>query len=104
MTRTLIALTLTLTVVLSGCQLFSIHRIDIQQGNALDTETVEQLQVGMTPQQVTFLLGNPLVADSFNPDRWDYVYYLKPGEGERVERRLTVYFENGIVSQIDQPI
>src|SRR5688572_9091823 len=56
-----------------------VYRINIQQGNFLDPKALEQLQAGMTRSQVRFLLGTPMVADAFDPDRWDYVYYFKRG-------------------------
>jgi outer membrane protein assembly factor BamE len=55
---------------------------------------LDKLKPGMTPSQVRFILGSPLVQDPFHPNRWDYVYrYLK--QGQIIEqRRITVIFEN----------
>ena len=66
----------------SGC----VYRMDIQQGNLLDREQVDQVEVGMTRSQVRFLLGTPMVIDSFNADRWDYVYSLRRGHSRTVSR------------------
>jgi outer membrane protein assembly factor BamE len=90
---------------LTGCssELLSVHKIDIQQGNALSQDAVEQLKPGMTPNQVTFLLGHPMVTDMFQPQRWDYVYYFKPGGGKAELRRLTVYFEHNRLVRLQQP-
>ena len=49
---------------------------------------VLQLEKGMTDAQVQFLLGVPLVRDQFHADRWDYVYFLMRGDGERQLRKL----------------
>lgn len=88
-----------------GCSsgLLSVHRIDVQQGNALKQESVEQLTVGMNPEQVRYLLGHPVVADLFHPDRWSYIYYFKPGNGHAENRRLTIYFNNDRVVRIEKP-
>ena len=59
--------------------------MDVQQGNLLDAEQVDQLEVGMTRSQVRFLLGTPMVVDSFDPDRWDYVYSLRRGHSRNVK-------------------
>ena len=56
-----------------------VYRINIQQGNFLDQAAVDQVKAGMTRSQVRYLLGTPMVADSFNKERWDYIYYLKKG-------------------------
>ena len=77
------------------------HRIDIQQGNVVTQEMLAQLKPGMTPSQVRFVLGTPLVVDPFRNDRWDYFYSLKH-EGKVVEkRRVTVVFEKGLLKGVE---
>lgn len=90
---------------LIGCSSgpLSVHTIDVQQGNALESESIGQLNIGMSPEQVRYLLGHPVMVDSFRPDRWDYLYYYKPGNGKAETRRLTVYFNDGKVVKIDRP-
>jgi outer membrane protein assembly factor BamE len=84
----------------SGC----VYRINIQQGNFLDQGAVEQVKAGMTRSQVRYLLGTPMVADSFDKERWDYIYYLKKGRSRHVDsRRVTVYFDGDKVARLDKP-
>jgi outer membrane protein assembly factor BamE len=84
----------------SGC----VYRINIQQGNFLDQKAVDQVQNGMTRSQVRYLLGTPMVADSFNKSRWDYIYYLRKGRSRHVDsRRVTVYFDGDKVVNLDKP-
>ncbi len=86
-------------LMLGGC----VYRINVQQGNLLDEEQIEQLEVGMTRKQVRFLLGTPMVADPFHAERWDYVYYLALGRKEPImSHMLTVYFEGDLVSRIER--
>jgi outer membrane protein assembly factor BamE len=81
-----------------------VYRINIQQGNFLDQAAVEQVKAGMTRSQVRYLLGTPMVADSFDKERWDYIYYLKKGRTRHVDsRRVTVYFDGEKVARIDKP-
>lgn len=68
------------------------YRADVHQGNLITSEMVMQLEKGMTQPQVQFLLGIPLLRDQFHLNRWDYVYYLLRGNGDRQLRKLTVYF------------
>ncbi len=85
----------------AGC----VYRMDIQQGNLLDVEQADQVEVGMTRSQVRFLLGTPMVIDSFNPDRWDYVYSLRRGHSRKVTKRhLVVWFEGDKVARVEEPI
>lgn len=82
-----------------------VYRIDIQQGNLLDDEDIVQVQVGMTRSQVQFLLGTPMVADSFHRNRWDYAYYLRRGRSPDVAQRwVVVHFEDDRVSSIDRDL
>ena len=78
---------------LSGC---TIHRLDVQQGNIIKDEMLEQLTVGINKKQVRFAIGTPLIQDPFHPNRWDYVFTQQPGDQRKVTeyRHITVYFEN----------
>jgi outer membrane protein assembly factor BamE len=90
-----------LVVSLPAC----VYRIDVQQGNLLDDEDIGQVEVGMTRSQVQFLLGTPMIADSFHRDRWDYAYYFRRGRSEDiVQRWVVVYFENDRVARVDRDL
>ncbi|MEM8843723.1 MAG: outer membrane protein assembly factor BamE [Pseudomonadota bacterium] len=96
-----------LIITLSSCsseigRLFTVYKIDVQQGNAVEPEKVRQLEIGMTKNQVEFLMGTPLVTDVFHPDRWDYIYYLIPDYGERERRHVAVFFEGNLVAKIEE--
>jgi len=69
-----------------------VYKIDIQQGNIITQEMVDQLRPGMTKRQVIFVMGTPLVRDPFDQDRWDYVYSYQPGGGVRGQERITMFF------------
>ncbi|WP_090656186.1 outer membrane protein assembly factor BamE [Nitrosomonas marina] len=81
---------------LSGCFLIPhvLYKIDVQQGNVVTDEMLDKLKVGMTKPQVRFVLGSPLIVDTFRDNRWDYVY-IQREKGDLVEqKRLTIYFED----------
>ena len=82
-----------------------VYRIDIQQGNLLVDEDIDQVEVGMTRSQVQFLLGTPMIADSFHRDRWDYAYYLRRGRSpDVVQRWVVVHFDNDRVARIERDL
>lgn len=82
-----------------GC----VYRINIQQGNLLDADLIEQVEVGMTRLQVRFLLGTPLVSNPFDKDRWDYYYYFKVGKTrEKTTQHFVVFFDGDEVSRLDR--
>jgi len=85
-----------------GSKLLTVHKIDVQQGNALDAEMVNKIEIGMTQEQVQYVLGSPLIIDSFHPERWDYIYLFSPGYGEKVRRQLTLIFDRDELINIDK--
>jgi len=94
-------------LALAGCtaeKIPFVYKIDIPQGNLVKEEQVEKLQIGMTPEQVNFLLGTPLLVDPFHQNQWDYIYKYIPGTKKRSEgvegeeQLLRVYFTDGMVS------
>lgn len=76
------------------------YKIDIQQGNIVTDEMVARLKPGMTRSQVRFTLGTPLVMDVFHADRWDYIYRIAPHGRVTEEKKLTVFFKDDRLSQI----
>lgn len=94
---TMPCLAIGLAVSLSACSVF---RLPTLQGNVLEQKQVDQLEIGMTPDQVRFLLGSPLVQDSFDPDHWDYVYYYRSSRGLEAKRVLNLFFVNGKLARI----
>ena len=84
----------------ASCALPRIHRVTVQQGNVITQEMVDQLKPGMTREQVTFVMGQPVVRNAFDDTRWDYVYTIDvPGS---YESRLLVslYFAGDALSRI----
>lgn len=77
---------------LAGCSFPGVYKIDIQQGNVVTQDMIDQLKPGMTRRQVRFIMGNPLIVDTFHPERWDYLYSLQPGGGQRQQERVSLMF------------
>ena len=105
MSRNLVAYLLMLSV-LGACSSTRIggigpHRIDVQQGNALDQESVAKLKPGLTRSQVRFLLGTPLLVDPFRPNRWDYVYTFHKAGKLSEQKRITLFFDNDVLQRME---
>jgi outer membrane protein assembly factor BamE len=82
-----------------------VYELDVQQGNKLEPQDVQSVEVGMTRNQVRFLLGTPVVNDVFHEDRWDYIYYFRAGRSKKPERRwLIVWFDENIVKEIQRDV
>lgn len=95
---------LVLLALLSGCSTLrfpGVYRIDIPQGNFVTTDMLAQLQPGMTPDQVRYVLGVPTLVDPFTPDTWFYLMTYQPGKGEPVDQQIVVHFTDGTYSHYD---
>ena len=77
------------------------YKPDIQQGNFVSQDMVQQLKPGMTREQVRFLLGTPLLTDIFHADRWDYVYWREAANGKRESRKLALFFSDGKLARME---
>jgi outer membrane protein assembly factor BamE (lipoprotein component of BamABCDE complex) len=77
-----------------------VFRLPTVQGNVIEQKQVDQLEIGMTPDQVRYLLGSPMVQSSFEPNRWDYVYYFRSSRRKEYQRNLNLYFEDGHLARI----
>jgi outer membrane protein assembly factor BamE len=92
--RTLLVLLAITSLTACGMVGFpGVYRINIEQGNIINQELVDQLKPGMSRRQVRFILGTPLVEDPFNTDRWDYLYSVRNGLNIIDEAKLTVFFD-----------
>jgi len=86
-------------VLLSGCGFT--YRQPIFQGNLLDKQNVDQLKPGMSKAQVVALVGDPVVADPFHHERWDYVASEKRGHKKTQVKNLTLWFEGDSLARME---
>ena len=84
-------------VCLHGCKVPGMHQPEIEQGNIVTQKMVDRLRPKMTKAQVEFVLGRPVYQNTFDVNRWDYVYTRESRTGERVRRVLTLRFEDDVL-------
>lgn len=103
LTRPAVLLLLLASATLSGCGFVGfpgVYKIDVEQGNLVDQEMIEQLKPGMSRRQARFIMGSPLVEDTFNPDRWDYPYVIRNGQDIIREAQVTLIFEGDTLTDV----
>ncbi len=110
-TLSLLTLGMAAVLTLSGCSAFRVYTIDLPQGTPLTAAQAAQVQVGMSANQVLYILGSPALKDTLAPNRWDYIYdYTAGTDGKRKDKAdiknasqyLSIYFNNqGQVVRID---
>ncbi len=76
------------------------YKLDVQQGNVVTSKMLLQLRPGMTKSQVRFIMGTPLIQDSFHDKRWDYVYQLRENGKITEQRRVILDFENELLKSV----
>ena len=76
------------------------YKLDVQQGNVVTSKMLLQLRPGMTKSQVRFIMGTPLIQDSFHGNRWDYVYQMREGGKIKEQRRVILDFENELLKSV----
>ncbi|GGI72763.1 outer membrane protein assembly factor BamE [Shewanella hanedai] len=92
-----------LSISLSACSVFDwlIYKPDIPQGNYMETQQVEKLRVEMTKEQVEYILGRPVLRDSFADDTWYYVYHYKSGRDASItHKELIIHFNNDQLTSV----
>ena len=75
-------------------------KLEVQQGNVVTSKMLLQLRPGMTKSQVRFIMGTPLIQDSFHGKRWDYAYQLREGGKLKEQRRVILDFENDLLKTV----
>lgn len=108
----LIAFSLFISGTLSGCskradgtrKIPLVYRVDIQQGNVIEQSMIDKLEPGMSKSKVTFIMGTPLLVDPFHSNRWEYIYSIEPGDGERAQRHIALFFKEDKLTHLEGDI
>ncbi|WP_028864583.1 outer membrane protein assembly factor BamE [Psychromonas aquimarina] len=90
---------------LSGCSFLYdtfVYQIDVTQGNYIDDEKVDQVKIGMTQEQVIFILGSPMLIDQFDSSKWYYIRYIKPGAEEIQQHQVLLVFDNKVLVSMER--
>ena len=94
-------LILFVSLAVASCSIPKTYEVVISQGNLVDQEMIEKLEVGMTESQVKFVMGTPLISDTFYPNRWDYFTSVTQGSRTYTEQKITLYFEESKLARWD---
>ncbi len=90
-------LSLILLTTLASCSMPKVHKIIVQQGNIINQEMIDQLKPGMTKSQVAYVMGEPILKNTFDENRWDYMYTLEVPGVLRSNMRMSLFFDGEIL-------
>lgn len=60
------------------------------------------VEMGMSQEQIIFILGSPMLIDQFDSSKWYYIRYIKPGGKEIQQQKVVFTFNNKILTNIDR--
>ena len=72
--------------------------IPMDQGRLVSHEKFQEIDVGLSKEQVIYLLGKPSISSPFIDNQWDYVYFNNTNTSEA--KKLSVHFKNEKVFEI----
>lgn len=93
-----IVLTLIASLFLLSC---GIYKVDVQQGNMITQDLINQVKPHMSKRQVQYILGTPLTVDPFRKDRWDYIFTDQPGGEDRTRQQVSLIFKDNKLGAIE---
>jgi outer membrane protein assembly factor BamE len=90
---------LPLSVALTACTTImenipGVYTLDIQQGNVINQDMIDQLKPGMTKRQVLYVMGSSMLQDVFHQKRWDYLYSEQLGGELRKQKKVSLFFKD----------
>lgn len=100
--------TLALVLVMFGCvacnsNWLGVHHLAIEQGNLYTQKDVARLKVGMSREQVRYIIGTPMLQDPFNQSRWDYYYSAHDNKKRPIKQyHLRLQFQDNQLTDIQQ--
>ena len=93
-----LAVALALATILTSCALPRVYKVTVQQGNVITQQMVDRLKPGMTQEQVAYVMGEPVIKNPFDQDRWDYVYTLRVPGVVNDRMKMSLFFTDGLLS------
>ncbi len=92
---------LVLLLALAGCSFPGVYKINVQQGNILPTEELEQLSAGMSRTQVHSILGSPAMLNPVDMNEEYYIYTFQRSGAEIKQQRVVVHYDNDQYTHYD---
>lgn len=90
-----------ITLLLGACSFPGVFKINVQQGNIITQDMLDTLKVGMTKRQVHFVLGAPVLENTFDTQLENYVYTYQRAGGDIDKQIIQVHYENNIFTRYE---
>ena len=75
--------------------------VTITQGTVFSQDDLDKLEIGMTKDQVNFVMGQPSFENFFEKNVWNYIYKITTGDEVNVEKKVKIIFdEKNLLSEV----
>lgn len=96
-----LAIALILVSMATACSFPGVFKINVQQGNIVTQEMLNQLKPGMTRSQVHFVLGNPVLENVFSDEQEVYLYSYQKAGGDTKRQKITIFYEGDVMARYE---
>ena len=72
-----------------------VYKLNVQQGNIVTQDMLDKLKPGMTKRQVEYVMGNPVLKDTFSTRQWDYIYRTERQADNIKQYKIRIHFDQG---------
>jgi len=79
---------------LAGCAFPGVYKLNVQQGNIVTHDMLEQPEAGMNQRQVEYVMGTPVIQNPYQQQRWDYIYTLEQRDKITKRYHIKVFFDD----------
>ena len=79
-----------------SCSNTDLYKVTITQGTVFAQEDIDKLEIGMTKDQVSFVMGQPSFENFFEKNVWNYIYKITTGDRRRVTGKIKGHVKNRV--------
>lgn len=73
----------------TGCA----YRADLMQGNFYEQKDIDKLRIGMSPEQVRYIFGTPMLTNPFETNKWYYIKSVRKGWSAPEQKTIIIIFD-----------
>ena len=90
-----------ISLLIYSCSNTNLYRVTITQGTVFAQEDIDKLEIGMTKDQVSFVMGQPSFENFFEKNVWNYIYKITTGDTVDMEKKVKLVFdEKNLLSEV----
>ena len=82
-----------ISLLIYSCSNTNLYRVTITQGTVFAQEDIDKLEIGMTKDQVSFVMGQPSFENFFEKNVWNYIYKITTGDNVDMEKKVKLIFD-----------